>query len=153
MAATAHTYYPPGSASGTAFDAITQGFVLTSDVTMIEAKTLATTLAGYKRETVNWRHVLNNATSTRPKNCGGQTIESLASCLTYHSVGDLQGNLTPLAAPGSARALGVAECLNECPQAWWCAIIELPNSFAMDDQRVLKVAAAAAAETEAMQKA
>ena len=57
-----------------------------------------------------------------------------------------------LVAPGSARANEVAGWLNECPQAWMCAIIELPNSFSMDDQRVLKVAAAASTQNEAMQK-
>ena len=152
MAASAFTYYPPGSASATGFDTITDGFVLTHDVTMLDAKTLATTLAGHQVPTVQWRHILNNATSTRPKSCGGPTIEPLANLMAYHPVGDLQGNLAPLVAPGSARAHEVAGCLNACPSAWWCAILDLPNSFAMDDQRVLKVAAAAAKSTDAMQK-
>ena len=138
--------------AATAFTAITNGFVLTSDVSMLEAKTLATTLAGYKVDTVSWRFVLNNATSTRPKNCGGPTIEPLKGLLAYHRVSDLQANLAPLAAPGSARAHEVAGELNGCRPDWWCAIIALPNSFSMDDQRVLKVAAAAADQTEAMQK-
>jgi hypothetical protein len=86
MAANTFTYYPPGPASGMAFAAITDGFVLTSDVTMLEAKKLASTLAGYKVGTVPWRLILNNTTSTRPKSCGGRTCEPLISLLAYHRV-------------------------------------------------------------------
>ena len=119
---------------------------------MLEAKTLATALTGYKKTNVTWRNVLNNTTSTRPKDCGGPTCKPLRDLLAYHRIVDLQANLAPLISPGSARPNEVAGWLNECPQHWCCAIIALPNSFSKDDQRVLKVAAAAAAQTEAMQK-
>ena len=148
----AASYYPPGSARGPAWAEITTGFVLTSDFTMVEVKALATTLAGCQVNKVAWRYVLNNTTSTRPDTCGGPTIASLASLLTYHRVSALQANPEPLFAPGSARADEITGYLNDCPPTWWCAILPLPNSFSMDDQRSLKVAAAAAAKNEAMQK-
>ena len=50
-----------------AFAEITNGFVLTDACTMYQAKTMASKLASYKVESVEWRFVLNNATSTRPK--------------------------------------------------------------------------------------
>ena len=55
-----------------AFAEITNGFVFTDACTMYQAKTMASKLASYKVESVQWRHVLNNATSTRPKNVEGQ---------------------------------------------------------------------------------
>ena len=152
MAASSLTYYPPGSASGPAFAAITHGFVLTSDFTMVDVKTLASTLAWYKEDTVSWRYILNNTTSTRPDICGGATCNGLKKLLAYHRVSALQANSAPLFAPGSARADESTGYLNECPKTWWCAILPLPNSFSMDDQRSLKVAAAAKAQSEAMQK-
>ena len=152
MAASSLTYYPPGSASGPAFAAITHGFVLTSDFTMVDVKTLASYLAWYKEDTVDWRFILNNTTSTRPDSCGGATCNGLKKLLVYHRVSALQANSAPLFAPGSARADESTGYLNECPKTWWCAILPLPNSFSMDDQRSLKVAAAAKDQSRAMQK-
>ena len=149
------TYYPtPGTASGPNLAPITNGFVLTDDVTMQETKQLATTFAARKvSPQVTWRDVLNNTTSTRPKSCGDKTIDSLKSLLVYHRVSVLQANPALLFAPGSARALETYRCLDDCASEWWCAILPIPNSFAMGDGRALKVAAAAAEQTEAMQKA
>ena len=62
---------------------------------MVEAKTLASTLAGYKVSTVHWRYILNNTTSTRPKKCGGPTCDKLIRLLAYHRVGDLQQEFVP----------------------------------------------------------
>ena len=64
MAASSFTYYPPGAASGPASAAITNGFVLTSDFTMVRVKTLATTLAGYKVDGLPWENILNNLALT-----------------------------------------------------------------------------------------
>ena len=146
------TYYPPGSASGPAEAAITNGFVLTSDFTMIQAKTLASTLERYKRSHLVWRIILNNTTSQRSKSLGGPTCRALHDFFTYHRVGDLQVNSAPLFTPGSARADEATKYLNECPKPWWCAILDLPDSFSMGDQRVLKVAAAAAKRDDAVHK-
>ena len=54
-----------------AFHEITTGFVLTDAFTMHQAKTMASKLAGYKFKHIQWRHVLNNATSMRGQECGG----------------------------------------------------------------------------------
>ena len=56
-----------------AFAEITNGFVLTDACTMHQAKTMASKLASYKFKNVEWRFVLNNATSQRgKKNVEGQ---------------------------------------------------------------------------------
>ena len=146
------TYSPPGPASGPAFAAITNGFVLASDFTMIQAKTLASTLEGYKCSHLLWRIILNNATSKRSNSLGGPTCRALHDFFTYHRVGDLQVNSAPLFTPGSAKADEANSYLNECPKLWYCAILDLPNSFSMGDQRALKVAAAAVEQNEATQK-
>ncbi len=120
---------PPGSASGPVLAAITDGFVLRDDFSMLEVKTLASTLEGYKVKGVHWRYILNNTTSTRGKASGGNTILPLATLLVSRQVGDLQEDSAPLIAPGSARAHEAAGILNGCPANWWCAILPLPNSF------------------------
>ena len=65
-----------------AFAEITNGFVLTDACTMHQAKTMASKLASYKFKSVEWRYVLNNATSMRPKKCGGPTCGPIRDLLT-----------------------------------------------------------------------
>ena len=74
----------PSAESESAFDEITNGFLLTCQCTMDQAKTLASKLVDYKVDTVHWRHILNNATSTRPKKCGRATCGPIQNLLDYH---------------------------------------------------------------------
>ena len=144
----------PDTASGPGFASITEGFVLTDHVTMQETRQLASMFAARKRSPQPcWRFVLNHTTSTRPMSRGGATCPPLSTLLVYHRVRTLRANSAPLVVPGSARTVETHRCLDACADDWWCAILAVPNSFSRMDGRALKVAAAAAQQTEAMQKA
>jgi hypothetical protein len=125
-------YTPPGPASELA--SITSGFLLIDGEEMNVVKAVASTLVGYKIQT-NWHSILNNATSTRPKSCGGPTITPLKGLLAFHRVGDL-------------KARGWIST-DEYPDASWCGTLKLPNSFEMGDGRVLEVAAVAQEKSNA----
>ena len=127
---------------------------------MLQTKTVASKLASYKENNVVWRNVLNNATSMRGKNCGGPTCGPIRDLLTSHLVSDLKVDVTSLLDPSTlhlnqknvSKTEEVSEALKECPDAWYCAILNMPNSFNMGDQHALKVAAAAESEALASQK-
>ena len=132
-----------------AFAEITNGFVLTDACTMHQAKTMASKLASYKFEHIQWRNVLNNATSVRGDNCGGPTCVPIRDLLKFHLVSDLKKDIRSLLDPSTEE---VSEALKKCPDAWYCAILNMPNSFKMGDQLALKVAAAAKSAALASQK-
>ena len=131
------------------FDEITNGFVLTDACTMHQAKTMASKLASYKFEHIQWRHVLNNATSVRGEICGGPTIVPIRDLLKFHLVSGLKKDIRSLLDPSTEE---VSEALNECKDEWHCAILNMPNSFTMEDQLAFKVAAAAESKALASQK-
>ena len=158
----------PSTATGSGFSEITNGFLLTSACSMYQAKTMASKLAVNKVSNVQWRYILNNATSQRSKQCGGPTCGPIRDLLTYHSISQLKIDSTPLCEPsmvqmpetnfsndehqvnsavvvasGSAKTHEVTEFLRDCPDTWSCAIIDMPNSFSKGDQHGFKVAAAA----------
>ena len=143
-----------------AFAEITNGFVLTDACTMHQAKTMASKLASYKFKNVEWRHVLNNATSMRGQKSGGPTCGPIKNLLKTHLVSVLKIDVTPLLDPSTlhlnpknvSKTEEVSEALNECKDEWHCAILNMPNSFKMGDQLALKVAAAAKSEALASQK-
>jgi hypothetical protein len=122
---------------------------------MDQAKTMASKLVDYKVDTVHWRHILNNATTTRPQKCGGPTCSPIEGLLQYHGISDLKKDTTPFVEPMPVLPTWSDDFtihLQECPDAWTCAILNMPNSFTMGDQHGLKVAAAATKKPAAVQK-
>jgi hypothetical protein len=122
---------------------------------MDQAKTLASKLHGYKVKSLPWRLILNNATSTRPKKCGGPTCGPIRDLLHCPLISEVKKDTSPLFEPMPSRPTwsdDFTKHLQECPDEWTCAILTMPNSFKMGDQYGLKVAAAAESKTLAMQK-
>ena len=154
MAADSFTYYRPVSDSlPDIYAAETHGFVLEDGFTMSRAMEMATFLVRVRAGLLPWRLILNNATSTRPKSCGGATCPPLTGLLDYRRVRDVLATPSILFPPGSARAADALRDLEALPEDWWCSILTLPNSFSLGDGLALRVAAAGGPkQAEAMQK-
>jgi len=164
------TSYPP-SDSKSVFATSTDGFVLTSGCTMQQAKKLASLLEICKHEHPHWRHILNNTTSTRPKTWGGPTCKPIRDLFTCQTVSSLKKDPSPLLSKtncssddhnlnlatddvsGSAKTHEVTYFIHACSDTWFCAILDMPNSFTMGDQLGFKVAAVANSGEQARQKA
>ena len=122
----------PSAESESAFAEITNGFLLTCQCTMDQAKTMASKLSGYKVDNVPWRYILNNATSTRPKQCGGPTCGPIRDLLHYHRISELKKDPQPFLEPKPPLPTwsdDFTKHLQECPDAWTCAILDIPKSF------------------------
>ena len=157
--------------SKSVFATSTDGFVLTSEFTMHQAKELATLLAIHKKNHLDWRIVLNNTTSTRPKAKEGPTCKPIRDLFICQTVSSLKTNPSPLFSKkncssddnnlnlatddvsGSAKTHEVIESIQARSDTWFCAILDMPNSFTMDDQLGFKVAAVADSEGQASETA
>ena len=80
-------------------------------------------------ETVTWHHVLNNTTSTKPKEHGGPVVPAISNCKQFESYGS--GSTNPM-----------VRC-----------ILKLPNSFIKGDGKVLEVEGVGVTEKEASEDA
>ena len=87
-------------------------------------------------------------------------LQSIKHLLTFHLVSDLKVDVRSLLDPSTlhqnpknvSKTEEVSEALKKCPDEWHCAILNMPNSFNMEDQLALKVAAAAKSKALASQK-
>ena len=80
-------------------------------------------------ETVTWHHVLNNTTSTKPKEHGGPVVPAISKLKQFEPYGS-----------------GSANPMIRCT-------LKLPNSFIKDDGKVLEVEGVGATDTEASEDA
>ena len=80
-------------------------------------------------ETVTWHHVLNNTTSTKPKEHGGPVVPAVSNFKQFESLGS-----------------GCANPMVRC-------ILKLPNSLIEGDGKVLQVEGVGATEKEASEDA
>jgi hypothetical protein len=138
--------FHPSADYKSAFAEITNCFVLTSECTMVQAKTMASKLSVYKVDNVQWQDVLNNSTSQLSKQCEGPTCGPIRDLFNYHRISELKKDPTPFFEPRTVLPTWTddfTKFLQECPNTWSCAIL---------DHHARKVAAAANSETLAMQK-
>ena len=80
-------------------------------------------------ETVTWHHVLNNATSTKPKEHGGPVVPSIYKLKQFEPY-------------GSGSAVPMVRC-----------VLKLPNSFVKGDGKVLEVEGVGVTMTESSEDA
>ena len=81
---------------------------------------------------ISWHMTLNNHASTRPNAHGGKLVHSVTACKTYEQ--------SPGSAPGSTSG------------SWRCSL-DLPNSFAPGDGRVLHAVGEGGTKEEASEHA
>ena len=74
---------------------------------------------------ISWHATLNNHSSTRPEQYGGTLVNSVTECETFEQL-----------EPGSASSR-------------WRCVLEMPNSFAPNDGRVLRVESVAGSRSAA----